>query len=150
MRRRKVFSAGASHYGVADLQLLAAETHKFESRYLDGLIGSWPKDRELYKERSPINSLDKFDSPVAFFQARLPPAAPCCLCALFNRTSFRHRTISVSQYSRVAWCFVSGSMRASPFDPTGLHCCLYGTDDEEGMAAAAALSCCACAHCTCK
>eukprot|EP00208_Stichococcus_sp_RCC1054_P002843 CAMPEP_0206138646 /NCGR_PEP_ID=MMETSP1473-20131121/3468_1 /ASSEMBLY_ACC=CAM_ASM_001109 /TAXON_ID=1461547 /ORGANISM="Stichococcus sp, Strain RCC1054" /LENGTH=673 /DNA_ID=CAMNT_0053532135 /DNA_START=1045 /DNA_END=3066 /DNA_ORIENTATION=+ len=65
---RKVFSAGASHYGVADLQLLAAETHKFESRYLDGLIGAWPADKAVYKERSPINALDKFDSPVAFFQ----------------------------------------------------------------------------------
>lgn len=69
---RKVFSAGASHYGVADLQLLAAETHKFESRYLDGLIGAWPADKAVYKERSPINALDKFDSPVAFFQVPSP------------------------------------------------------------------------------
>ena len=88
-----MFSAGASHYGVADLQLLAAETHKFESRYLDGLIGSWPKDREVYRERSPINSLNKFDSPVAFFQACLPPAASRCLSALFNRTSCCLRTM---------------------------------------------------------
>lgn len=87
---RKVFSAGASHYGVADLQLLAAETHKFESRYLDGLIGRWPQDKAIYAERSPINSLDKFDAPVAFFQGEedkvVPPnQATVCYEALKNR-----------------------------------------------------------------
>ena len=63
-----MFSAGASHYGVADLALLAQETHKFESRYLDGLVGPYPQAAALYKERSPIEALDKFDKPVAFFQ----------------------------------------------------------------------------------
>lgn len=66
--RRDVFSAGASHYGVADLALLSQETHKFESRYLDGLVGPYPQAAALYKERSPIEALDKFDKPVAFFQ----------------------------------------------------------------------------------
>lgn len=66
--RRDVFSAGASHYGVADLELLAQETHKFESRYLDQLIGPYPKDKQTYIDRSPIHSLDKFTAPTAFFQ----------------------------------------------------------------------------------
>ena len=66
--QRDVFSAGASHYGVADLELLAKETHKFESRYLDGLVGPWPVAAAIYKERSPIEALEKFDKPVAFFQ----------------------------------------------------------------------------------
>ncbi len=68
---RDVFSAGASHYGVADLELLAQETHKFESRYLDQLIGPYPAEKQIYVERSPIHALDKFTAPTAFFQVRL-------------------------------------------------------------------------------
>ena len=48
------------------------ETHKFESRYLDSLIGPYPEDKAVYQERSPINALDRFTTPVAFFQ--VPPA----------------------------------------------------------------------------
>ena len=70
-RCRDVFSAGASHYGVADLELLAQDTHKFESRYLDQLIGPYPADKQTYVERSPIHSLEKFTAPTAFFQASL-------------------------------------------------------------------------------
>lgn len=68
---RDVFSAGASHYGVADLELLAQDTHKFESRYLDQLIGPYPAEKQTYVERSPIHSLDKITAPVAFFQVHL-------------------------------------------------------------------------------
>lgn len=63
-----VFKAGASHYGVSDLEALAKETHKFESRYLDSLIGAYPEEQELYKQRSPIYSVDKLSCPVIFFQ----------------------------------------------------------------------------------
>jgi dipeptidyl aminopeptidase/acylaminoacyl peptidase len=63
-----VFKAGASHYGVSDLEALAKETHKFESRYLDSLIGAYPEQQELYKARSPINVVDKLSCPVIFFQ----------------------------------------------------------------------------------
>jgi dipeptidyl aminopeptidase/acylaminoacyl peptidase len=63
-----VFAAGASHYGVADLGVLAAETHKFESRYLDGLVGPWPAARATYEERSPIFHTDRIDRPLAVFQ----------------------------------------------------------------------------------
>lgn len=74
---RDVFSAGASHYGVADLELLAQETHKFESRYLDQLIGPYPADKQTYIERSPIHSLDKFTAPTAFFQVSVFPFGLC-------------------------------------------------------------------------
>ena len=63
-----VFAAGACFYGVADLSLLAADTHKFESRYLDRLVGPWPQDRAVYEERSPANHLDRFDTPLIVFQ----------------------------------------------------------------------------------
>ena len=66
--RPGVFTAGASHYGVADLGALAAETHKFESRYLDGLVAPWPAGADVYAERSPINHVDALDTPLAVFQ----------------------------------------------------------------------------------
>ncbi|XP_039056115.1 uncharacterized protein LOC120198953 [Hibiscus syriacus] len=61
---RDTFKAGASLYGVADLSLLRAETHKFESRYLDKLVG----DEKAYFDRSPINFVDKFSCPIILFQ----------------------------------------------------------------------------------
>ncbi|KAL3158064.1 hypothetical protein ABBQ32_011673 [Trebouxia sp. C0010 RCD-2024] len=73
---RDVFSAGASHYGVADLELLAQETHKFESRYLDQLIGPYPAEKKVYEERSPIHALDKFTAPTAFFQGTEDQVVP--------------------------------------------------------------------------
>jgi dipeptidyl aminopeptidase/acylaminoacyl peptidase len=65
---RDVFKAGASFYGVSDLTALATDTHKFESRYLDGLIGAYPAEAELYQARSPINAVDQLSCPVIFFQ----------------------------------------------------------------------------------
>jgi dipeptidyl aminopeptidase/acylaminoacyl peptidase len=65
---RNVFRAGASHYGVSDLEALAKETHKFESRYLDSLVGPYPERRDLYVERSPIHAVDRLSCPVIFFQ----------------------------------------------------------------------------------
>ena len=62
------FKAGASHYGVADLALLATETHKFESRYLDGLVGPWPDAAETYAQRSPIHHTDRLDTPLIVLQ----------------------------------------------------------------------------------
>ena len=72
----EVFAAGASHFGVADLGALAAETHKFESRYLDGLVGPWPEARALYEERSPIFHTDRIDRPLAVFQGLDDPIVP--------------------------------------------------------------------------
>ncbi|MBI4784259.1 MAG: S9 family peptidase [Oscillatoriophycideae cyanobacterium NC_groundwater_1537_Pr4_S-0.65um_50_18] len=65
---RDVFKAGASFYGVSDLEALAKDTHKFESRYLDGLIGKYPEDREIYMARSPIHAVDRLSCPLIFFQ----------------------------------------------------------------------------------
>ncbi|MEM9518005.1 MAG: prolyl oligopeptidase family serine peptidase [Actinomycetota bacterium] len=72
-----VFSAGASRYGVADLEALATDTHKFESRYLDTLIGPWPEAKPTYDARSPINHVDKLSAPMIVLQgdedAIVPP-----------------------------------------------------------------------------
>jgi dipeptidyl aminopeptidase/acylaminoacyl peptidase len=62
------FRAGASYYGVADLERLALDTHKFEARYLDGLIGPYPECRDLYRERSPLHSADRISCPVIILQ----------------------------------------------------------------------------------
>jgi dipeptidyl aminopeptidase/acylaminoacyl peptidase len=62
------FRAGASHYGVSDAEALAKETHKFESRYLDGFMGPYPEKREVYFARSPINFTEHLSCPVIFFQ----------------------------------------------------------------------------------
>jgi dipeptidyl aminopeptidase/acylaminoacyl peptidase len=65
---RDDFAAGASLYGVADLEALARDTHKFEARYLDGLVGPYPEARDRYVERSPVHHTDRLDCPVIIFQ----------------------------------------------------------------------------------
>ncbi len=65
---REVFSAGASHFGVSDLEALATDTHKFESRYLDRLVGPYPERRDLYIARSPIHFTDRLSVPMILLQ----------------------------------------------------------------------------------
>ncbi|WP_293174514.1 MULTISPECIES: S9 family peptidase [unclassified Microcoleus] len=65
---RDVFKAGASYYGVSDLEALTNDTHKFEARYLDGLIGPYPARKDLYVARSPIHAAEGLSCPVIFFQ----------------------------------------------------------------------------------
>jgi dipeptidyl aminopeptidase/acylaminoacyl peptidase len=62
------FAAGVSSFGVADPAALAAETHKFESRYLDGLIGPWPEAEQVYRERSPIHHTEGLNCPILLLQ----------------------------------------------------------------------------------
>ncbi|MCZ6501811.1 MAG: S9 family peptidase [Gammaproteobacteria bacterium] len=62
------FKAGASHFGVSDLEALAKDTHKFESRYLDSVVGPYPEQLEVYQQRSPIHHVDRLSSACIFFQ----------------------------------------------------------------------------------
>jgi dipeptidyl aminopeptidase/acylaminoacyl peptidase len=62
------FATGASYYGVADAETLASDTHKFEARYLDSLIGPYPERADLYRERSPIHFVERLRVPVILFQ----------------------------------------------------------------------------------
>ena len=68
LTKYQFFKAGASYYGIADLEPFVADTHKFESRYLDSLIGPYPEAKALYRERSPIHFVDQVACPMILFQ----------------------------------------------------------------------------------
>jgi dipeptidyl aminopeptidase/acylaminoacyl peptidase len=92
--RPGVFTAGASHYGVADLAALAADTHSFESRYLDGLVAPWPEGAAVYAERSPIHHTDALNTPLAVFQGDedrvVPPEQAEMLVAALREKGVPH------------------------------------------------------------
>ena len=73
---RNVFKAGASYYGVSDAEALAKDTHKFEARYLDNLIGPYPERKDLYVARSPIHFAHQISAPVIFLQGLDDPVVP--------------------------------------------------------------------------
>ncbi len=70
------FAAGMSRYGVADLETLARDTHKFEARYLDSLVGPWPEDEAIYRARSPIHHTDRLATPMIVLQGADDPVVP--------------------------------------------------------------------------
>jgi dipeptidyl aminopeptidase/acylaminoacyl peptidase len=70
------FAAGADRYGVSDLEALAAETHKFESRYLDRLVGPYPEARDVYRDRSPISHVDRLTRPLIVLQGSEDAVVP--------------------------------------------------------------------------
>jgi acetyl esterase/lipase len=71
-----VFAGGISLYGVSDLEALTCDTHKFESRYLDGLVAPYPERRDVYLERSPIYHLDQLNCPMLVFQGGADKIVP--------------------------------------------------------------------------
>jgi dipeptidyl aminopeptidase/acylaminoacyl peptidase len=88
------FAAGASYFGVADAKLLAEHTHDFESRYLDGLIGSLDEAAELYEARSPIHHTDQLRTPVIVLQgledAVVPPSQAEAMVAACQERAIPH------------------------------------------------------------
>ncbi len=86
---RELFRAGASYYGVSDLEALAKETHKFESRYLDTLVGPYPARRDRYRERSPIHHTDRLSCPIILLQGLedrvVPPSQAEMMVAALRR-----------------------------------------------------------------
>ena len=87
---RDVFKVGASYYGVSDLEGLATETHKFESRYLDSVVGPYPERIDLYTERSPIHHTELLSCPIILLQGLedkvvLPNQAEVMVDALRNK-----------------------------------------------------------------
>lgn len=71
-----VFRAGASLYGIGDLEALARDTHKFEAHYLDSVVGPYPETRDLYRERSPLRHAERLSCPVIFFQGSEDKVVP--------------------------------------------------------------------------
>jgi dipeptidyl aminopeptidase/acylaminoacyl peptidase len=86
---RDFFQGGASYYGVSDAAALARDTHKFESRYLDWLIGPYPEEAARYRERSPLYHTDRLSKPVIFFQgdedAIVPPNQAAAMVEALRR-----------------------------------------------------------------
>lgn len=72
----RVFAAACSLYGVTDLAAMAADTHKFESRYLDGLVGPYPAAAEVYRARSPLAHAHRLQVPVLLLQGSVDPVVP--------------------------------------------------------------------------
>jgi dipeptidyl aminopeptidase/acylaminoacyl peptidase len=95
---RDDFRAGASYFGVADAEALARDTHKFESRYLDRLIGPWPEAAELYRQRSPIHFTDRLSCPVILLQgledAVVPPAQAAAMAAALDAKRIPHAYVA--------------------------------------------------------
>ncbi len=73
---RSTFKAGASYYGICDLEALDEESHKFERRYNHSMIGPYPEQKELYRQRSPIHYTDRLNCPIIFFQGLEDKAVP--------------------------------------------------------------------------
>ncbi|MFP6628464.1 MAG: prolyl oligopeptidase family serine peptidase, partial [Myxococcota bacterium] len=93
-----VFRAGASHYGIGDLEALARDTHKFEARYLDGLVGPYPEAAHRYRERSPIHFTHRLACPVIFFQGLddkvVPPNQAEAMVEALARRGIRHAHVT--------------------------------------------------------
>lgn len=89
-----VFAGASSHYGVADPLTLAADTHKFESRYYDALIGPLPEAEHLYEERSPLRRAATIATPMALFQGLEDRVVPPSQTAAMS-SALRERGIPV-------------------------------------------------------
>jgi dipeptidyl aminopeptidase/acylaminoacyl peptidase len=101
---RDIFATGASYYGVSDLETLATDTHKFESRYLDRLIGPYPRDKEVYRQRSPIHFAERVRVPVILLQGLEDKVVPPSQAEVFvealraKRVPFAYLTFEGEQH----------------------------------------------------
>jgi dipeptidyl aminopeptidase/acylaminoacyl peptidase len=89
-----VFAGGASYFGVSDLETLATDTHKFESGYLETLVGPYPEAAEIYRSRSPIHFVDRLSRPMIIFQGDedevVPPAQAEVMVAALRAKGLPH------------------------------------------------------------
>ena len=92
------FAAGVSYFGVADVEALTLDTHKFESRYLDSMIGPYPEQRDLYRARSPVHFVDQLERPLLLLQGLddevVPPSQAEAMVAVLERKGIPHAYIA--------------------------------------------------------
>lgn len=94
----RTFAVGISYYGIADLEALVADTHKFEARYVDGLVAPWPERADLYRVRSPIHHVDRLSTPLLVLQGLddpvVTPSQAEVVVAALRRRGVRHRYLA--------------------------------------------------------
>ncbi|MEN0038843.1 MAG: S9 family peptidase [Cellvibrio sp.] len=95
------FKAGASLYGIGDLEALARDTHKFEAHYLDSLVGQYPQEQTIYQQRSPINHIEQLNCPVIFLQGLqdkvVPPAQAEAMVAALQQKGIMTRYVTFEE-----------------------------------------------------
>ena len=95
------FKAGASLYGIGDLEALAKDTHKFEAHYLDSLVGEYPKEKSVYRARSPINHIDQLNCPVIFLQGLkdkvVPPSQAEAMVAALTAKGIKNAYVNFAE-----------------------------------------------------
>lgn len=96
-----MFKAGASLYGIGDLEALAKDTHKFEARYLDSLVGEYPKEKAVYHARSPIHHIDQLNCPVIFLQGLkdkvVPPTQAEAMVAALTKKGIKNAYVTFAE-----------------------------------------------------
>lgn len=96
-----IFKAGASLYGIGDLEALATDTHKFEARYLDSLVGEYPKEKAVYHARSPIHHIDQLNCPVIFLQGLkdkvVPPTQAEAMVAALTKKGIKNAYVTFAE-----------------------------------------------------
>jgi dipeptidyl aminopeptidase/acylaminoacyl peptidase len=95
------FKAGASLYGIGDLEALAKDTHKFEARYLDSLVGEYPAQKLIYQARSPINHIEQLNCPVIFLQGLkdkvVPPSQAEAMVAALQKKGIKTTYVTFAE-----------------------------------------------------
>lgn len=119
LARGEGIQVGACRYAVADLTALVREGHRFEAGYLEALVGPWPEGRSIYESRSPLNLVDRIDSPVIFFQGDLdqvvPPAQTEAMAEALRR---RGVPVTVRQFADEGHGFRHGAVRQAVLEAT--------------------------------
>jgi dipeptidyl aminopeptidase/acylaminoacyl peptidase len=97
--RPEVFAAGISHYGIADLEIIHLDGHKFESRYDEGLLAPWPEGRQVFHDRSPIHAFDRIVAPMLITQGLedrvVPPSQLVAMVDALHGRGIPHATLSL-------------------------------------------------------
>ncbi|CAH1774644.1 unnamed protein product [Owenia fusiformis] len=113
----EIFRAGASYYGISDMELLVGQTHKFESRYVDMLIGPWPEANQTYYERSPVYFADNLNAPIIFFHGEKDWFVPVNQAEImYNALLAKNKTTSLTIFPDEGHGFVKAGNKNAALD----------------------------------